>query len=176
MGDEFSTAEAPELRVKLTGTAPFAKVHIIKDNKYVYSTEPGTRKSVPLAGQRAAARQDQLLLRPGRAAGWRTSLGVSILDHIHREIADASFTYYSHACLAASTRFAQVQDRVGVRILLGVTDHESKRWDGSLSARGAQIAEIEPWRIDTGDAVSGNTWEALASRGAISRRNVLRSG
>ncbi len=40
MGDAFSTASLPELRVKLAGAAPFAKVHIIKDNKYVYSTEP----------------------------------------------------------------------------------------------------------------------------------------
>ncbi len=40
MGDAFSTAQLPELRVRLTGTAPFAKVHVIKDNKYVYSTEP----------------------------------------------------------------------------------------------------------------------------------------
>jgi len=44
MGDVFSTAEGPELRVKLSGTAPFARVHIIKDNKYVYSTEPGARE------------------------------------------------------------------------------------------------------------------------------------
>jgi hypothetical protein len=40
MGDAFATSAPPELEVKLTGTAPFAKVHIIKDNKYVYSAEP----------------------------------------------------------------------------------------------------------------------------------------
>ncbi len=40
MGDVFTTAKPPELRVKLTGTAPFAKVHIIKNNKYAYSVEP----------------------------------------------------------------------------------------------------------------------------------------
>jgi hypothetical protein len=44
MGDVFSTAEAPELRVKLSGTAPFARVHIVKDNQYVYTTEPGARE------------------------------------------------------------------------------------------------------------------------------------
>jgi hypothetical protein len=38
-----------------------------------------------------------------------------------------------------------------------MTDLESKQCDGSLAVRGAQIAEIEPWRFDTGDAVSGNT-------------------
>jgi hypothetical protein len=42
MGDAFSSSEPPELRVKLSGTAPFARVHIVKDNKYVYTTEPGT--------------------------------------------------------------------------------------------------------------------------------------
>jgi hypothetical protein len=41
MGDAFSSAVAPNLSVKLNGTAPFAKVHIIKDNKYVYTTSPG---------------------------------------------------------------------------------------------------------------------------------------
>jgi len=42
MGDQFETSELPTLKVKLVGTAPFAKVHIIKDNRYVYSVEPKT--------------------------------------------------------------------------------------------------------------------------------------
>jgi hypothetical protein len=42
MGDQFDTKELPSLKVKLAGTAPFAKVHIIKDNRYVYSREPKT--------------------------------------------------------------------------------------------------------------------------------------
>lgn len=40
MGDAFSSATAPVLRVKLTGTSPFSKVAIVKDNEYVYSVEP----------------------------------------------------------------------------------------------------------------------------------------
>lgn len=40
MGDAFSTAQMPELRLQLSGTAPFAKVHVIKDNQYAYSIEP----------------------------------------------------------------------------------------------------------------------------------------
>jgi hypothetical protein len=44
MGDAFSTAEAPSLHVKLTGTSKFAKVVVVKDNAYVYSTEPGSDK------------------------------------------------------------------------------------------------------------------------------------
>src|SRR5258708_22617064 len=43
MGEEFSVSEPPSISVKLTGAAPFAKVHIIKDNNYVYSIEPKTR-------------------------------------------------------------------------------------------------------------------------------------
>ena len=30
----------PEIKVKLTGTAPFAKVHIVRNNRYVYTVEP----------------------------------------------------------------------------------------------------------------------------------------
>jgi hypothetical protein len=41
MGDAFTASAAPQFRIKLTGTAPFAKVHVIKDNAYVYSTSPG---------------------------------------------------------------------------------------------------------------------------------------
>ncbi len=58
MGDIFSTAAPPELRVKLAGTAPFAKVHVIKDNKYAYSIEPkqaavefSWRDNTPQAGK-----------------------------------------------------------------------------------------------------------------------------
>jgi hypothetical protein len=44
MGDEFSTSTLPELHVKFVGTKPFAKVLVIKDNKYVYTAEPKTAK------------------------------------------------------------------------------------------------------------------------------------
>jgi hypothetical protein len=42
MGDVFTTSATPALDVKLTGTAKFKKVVVVKDNKYVYSTEPGS--------------------------------------------------------------------------------------------------------------------------------------
>jgi len=60
MGDVFETADQPLLTVKLIGTQPFAKVHIIKDGRYVYSTEPGKaevqfswRDNAPQAGKRS---------------------------------------------------------------------------------------------------------------------------
>jgi hypothetical protein len=43
MGEEFQLNKPPTLDVKLIGTAPFAEVVIVKDNEYVYSTQPGKR-------------------------------------------------------------------------------------------------------------------------------------
>ncbi|HYM13779.1 MAG TPA: hypothetical protein VEU62_23775 [Bryobacterales bacterium] len=43
MGEEFRASGAPTIHVKLVGTADFARVHIIKDGDYVYSTEPRSR-------------------------------------------------------------------------------------------------------------------------------------
>lgn len=40
MGDEFTSKSKPKLEIHLLGTRPFAKVHVIKDGNYVYSTEP----------------------------------------------------------------------------------------------------------------------------------------
>jgi hypothetical protein len=40
MGDEFETKARPTLNVRLVGTKPFAKVHIVRDGNYVYTTEP----------------------------------------------------------------------------------------------------------------------------------------
>lgn len=42
MGDEFETQELPTLHIKLIGTAPIAKVCIIKDGRYVYTAQPKT--------------------------------------------------------------------------------------------------------------------------------------
>jgi len=45
MGEEFTASQPPTLRVKLIGTAPFARIVIVKDNEYVYAIEPN-RKTV----------------------------------------------------------------------------------------------------------------------------------
>ena len=42
MGDEFSTSDLPILKVKLKGTSRFAKVVVVKDGRYVYSTSPNS--------------------------------------------------------------------------------------------------------------------------------------
>ncbi len=44
MGDEFSTSDPPELKIKLRGTSKLAKVTIVRDGKYVYSTSPNTQE------------------------------------------------------------------------------------------------------------------------------------
>jgi hypothetical protein len=44
MGDEFSTEDPPTLKIKLRGTSKVAKVTIIRDGKFVYSTSPNTQE------------------------------------------------------------------------------------------------------------------------------------
>jgi hypothetical protein len=44
MGDSFDSAKRPTLDIVVHGTAPVAKVHVIRDNKYVYSAEPRSRE------------------------------------------------------------------------------------------------------------------------------------
>jgi hypothetical protein len=43
MGDEFSTSDLPTLRVKLRGTSRFAKMVIVKDGRFVYTSLPHTQ-------------------------------------------------------------------------------------------------------------------------------------
>jgi len=44
MGDAFTTKVKPTLKIKLVGTEPFAKVHIIKDGNYVHTAQPKKRE------------------------------------------------------------------------------------------------------------------------------------
>jgi hypothetical protein len=39
MGDEFTVSGNPEISISLTGTAPFAKVAVIKDGREVFTTQ-----------------------------------------------------------------------------------------------------------------------------------------
>ncbi len=41
MGDEFTLDGKPRLEVEVIGTAPIERIHIIRNNKYVYSIAPG---------------------------------------------------------------------------------------------------------------------------------------
>lgn len=44
MGDTFESGEKPKLEVVAQGTAPIAKVHVVRDNAYAFSTEPNRRE------------------------------------------------------------------------------------------------------------------------------------
>jgi hypothetical protein len=71
MGDIFDTAEPPTLQVRLVGTAPFARVHIIKDNRYVYSIEPrqATVEFTWRDAEAVAGRQSYYYVRGEQADG-----------------------------------------------------------------------------------------------------------
>ena len=67
----------------------------------------------------------------------------------------------SVALFLFSAAWAQNGAGTGVRILLGATDTESVRWNGSVTARGAQVTAVEPWRFEGQDAIlTGNSWRA----------------
>jgi hypothetical protein len=44
MGDEFTTDKRPTLEINVIGTRPIAKLHVVRDNKYVYEAEPNKRE------------------------------------------------------------------------------------------------------------------------------------
>ena len=55
---------------------------------------------------------------------------------------------------------AAAQAAVGVRLVVGLTDREQTKWDGSVTARDARITAIEPYRFDADDAIlAGNAWK-----------------
>ena len=43
MGDSFATREKPGLQVVVKGTAPVARLHVVRDNKYAMTIEPNAR-------------------------------------------------------------------------------------------------------------------------------------
>ncbi|MBV9081156.1 MAG: hypothetical protein JOZ62_00660 [Acidobacteriaceae bacterium] len=47
-----------------------------------------------------------------------------------------------------------------VRILFGIGDAESTKWDGSLQVRDGALNSLEPWRFDDQDSISGSSWHA----------------
>jgi hypothetical protein len=55
-------------------------------------------------------------------------------------------------------------DEVTCRILLGLTDTESTRWDGSLSVTSGTVVRLEPWRFDDGDTLQDTSWKLSTHR------------
>src|SRR6266568_4314944 len=70
----------------------------------------------------------------------------------------------------------------GVRVLLGLTDQASAKWDGGVSARGARIVSLEPWRFEGEDSIAANQWRMsthpirLFGAQALQVRGVVANG
>src|SRR5215813_5391048 len=67
---------------------------------------------------------------------------------------------------------AAAEDESAYRILFGMTDRESAKWDGSLTVSAGAIARIDPWRFDEDDKIeegSGATarWKASTRQGRV---------
>lgn len=45
MGDAFRSSDRPVVRVRAIGTQPLAKIVLIKNNQFTYTTEPGTKEA-----------------------------------------------------------------------------------------------------------------------------------
>ena len=53
------------------------------------------------------------------------------------------------------------QGQTGVRVLLGLNDKTSTRWDGSVTVQGASVSRIDPWRFTPDDEIHpDNSWRA----------------
>src|SRR5579862_5260589 len=70
-----------------------------------------------------------------------------------------SFLIALPLALCATIAPAQAQNEVGIRILLGVTDEKTTKWDGSVTVRGAEVRAIEPWRFEPEDSINGSSWK-----------------
>jgi hypothetical protein len=58
--------------------------------------------------------------------------------------------------------------QMGVRVLLGVSDETSVNWDGSVTADGAHITRLDPWRFGKEDElIPDNSWK-LSTRPVLS--------
>src|ERR1051326_3926771 len=68
----------------------------------------------------------------------------------------------------------QAQTPAAFRVLMGVTDTSSIRWDGTITVKGAGKYSLDGWRFEDQDDIDGNlfhftTHEARAQGGPLSR-------
>jgi hypothetical protein len=61
--------------------------------------------------------------------------------------------------LLAAPETLPAQSKTGVRILLGLNGGQPAKWDGSVTARGARVTLIEPWRFEREDSITGSSWK-----------------
>ena len=85
MGESFETSERPTLSIEAEGTAPIAKFHVVRDNKYIYTAEPNEKRlATNVYRQRSRTGQDELLLRSHRAGRRQPGLGLADVDHLQK--------------------------------------------------------------------------------------------
>src|ERR1700722_16851272 len=70
---------------------------------------------------------------------------------------------------------------VGVRVLLGVTDKEATKWDGSASVDLGRITKTDPWRFSKEDLILGaSSWKAstapVMNRTTAEAKSVVDNG
>jgi hypothetical protein len=60
---------------------------------------------------------------------------------------------------------------------MGVGDQEETNWSGGVTARGAAIAGVEPWRFDAGDSMlPGNHWRMTTHRTRVFGGEAIPTG
>src|SRR5262249_5664721 len=67
---------------------------------------------------------------------------------------------------AFPTSVAAAEEETAFRMLFGMTDRESTKWDGALAVSPGAIARIEPWRFDEDDKIEESS--AATARWKIS--------
>ncbi|HLJ18115.1 MAG TPA: hypothetical protein VKV15_26715 [Bryobacteraceae bacterium] len=84
--------------------------------------------------------------------------------------------------VAALAMCIECQAAVSVRVLLGLTDRESAKWDGSVTAHGTTVTSVEPWRFEEQDEITGDSWRCstheirLFGGGRLAPRPVVANG
>src|SRR5262249_47341991 len=73
---------------------------------------------------------------------------------------------------AFPTLSAAPEAEMSVRILLGLTDTTSTKWDGSLSVTVGQVARVEPWRFDDDDKLEENSGAPSTARWKMSTHDA----
>jgi len=108
-------------------------------------------------------------------------LGVAYVDHLRRKLGRAKLERVMSVRLTLVFLCAisiPIRAEIGIRVILGITDKEPARWDGSASVDRGRITKIDPWRFSKEDEILGkNSWKAstrqLTVRTATEARPVV---
>lgn len=63
-------------------------------------------------------------------------------------------------------------EQIGVRVRFGVRDRQTAPWDGSVSVSDGRLLNVDGWRFQQSDGLTGPTaWKAQTRRSAVRRTN-----